>query len=263
MKPGITQLCLSRIDLEADLQHAKATGYEAIELVFSEAGQPSIDASAGELADVKAACERYGLELCSILPTRQDAGSLLSPVAAERDKRATIVQRGLEIAEALGVDGLLLHPGALEPGVSYVETWNNFRDALRELAPEAARRGCSIGVENVWNKFLLSPMEARQFVDEVGSPAIGIYIDVANMVLYGYPEMWIRDLGTRITKVHVKDFRRRDSAWVQLMDGDVDWPAVMRELRTIGFDGALVSEVGGDEAMERETAERIRRIMAL
>ena len=102
MKPGITQLCLSRIDLEADLQHAKATGYEAIELVFSDAGQPSIDASAGELADVKAACERYDLELCSILPTRQDSGSLLSPVTAERDKRITIVQRGLEIAEALG-----------------------------------------------------------------------------------------------------------------------------------------------------------------
>jgi len=263
MKPGITQICMPRQDLETDLQHAQATGYEAIELVFSDMGEPSIDASASELAKVKAACERHGLELCSIVPTREDAGSMLSPLKSERDKRIAILQRGLEIAEALGVDDLLLHPGALEAGTSYIETWGNFRDALRDLAPEAERRGCSIGVENVWNKFILTPLEARQFVDEVGSSAVGLYIDVANMVQYGFPEMWIQDLGHRITKVHVKDFRRRDNAWVQLMDGDVDWPAVMRELRAIGFDGALVSEVGGDEAMERETAERIRRIMAL
>lgn len=263
MKPGITQICMPRKGLEADLQHAVSTGYEAIELVFSDSGEPSIDASASELSAIKAACGRHGIEICSIVPTRRDAGSMLSPKASEREKRVAVLRRGLEIAETLEVDGLLLHPGQLESGTSYIETWNNFRDALRGLAPEAERRGCSIGVENVWNKFILTPREAVQFVDEVGSPAVGIYIDVANMVLYGFPEMWIRDLGKRITKVHVKDFRRKGSEWVQLMDGDVDWPAVMWELRTIGFDGALVSEVGGGEAMERETAERIRKIMAL
>ena len=118
-------------------------------------------------------------------------------------------------------------------------------------------------MENVWNRFILSPLEACRFVDEVGSSAVGIYVDVANMVLYGYPEMWIRDLGNRITKVHVKDFRRRDYAWVQLMDGDVDWRAVMSELRNIEFDGALVSEVGGDETTVRETVNRIRKICTL
>ena len=263
MKPGITQLCLPKQDLEANLQYAKHTGYEAIELVFSDTGEPSIDASAEELAAVKAACGRYGLEISSIIATRQDAGSMLSPDTAERNKRIAILARGLEIAEGLDVDGMLLHPGALETGTSYTETWKNFRDAMRSLAPEAERRRCSIGVENVWNKFILSPLEACRFVDEVGSSAVGIYIDVANMVLYGYPEMWIRDLGHRITKVHVKDFRRRDSAWVQLMDGDVDWPAVMSELRNIEFDGALVSEVGGDETTVRETVNRIRKICTL
>lgn len=263
MKTGITQLCLARTDLETDLQQAKARGYDAIELVFSDTGQPSIDASAAELAAIKSACQHLGLEICSILPTRRDAGSLLSPIAAEREKRMAILRRGLEIAEHLGVDGLLLHPGQLAAETTYEETWVNCRNALQTLAPEAERHRCSIGIENVWNKFLLSPREARQFVDEIGSPYVGIYLDTANMVFYGFPEMWIRELGTRITKVHVKDFRRRDSAWVQLMDGDVDWPAVMRELRTIGFDGALVSEVGGDDAMQRETAVRVRRIMAL
>ena len=263
MKPGITQLCLSRQDLEEDLSKARSLGYEAIELVFSDDGSPDIDASTAEIAAVGDACRDHGLELSSMIATRRDAGSLLSPSAEERAKRQAILRRGFEIAEILGVDALLLHPGALDPKSSYGTTWANFRDALGELAPEAERRGTRIGIENVWNQFMLSPREARQLVDEVGSPAVGIYLDTANMILYGYPDMWIRELGRRIFKVHVKDFRRGEGAWVQLMDGDTDWAAVMAELRGIGFDGALVSEVGGDDDAMRETAERIRRIIAL
>ena len=263
MKPGITQLCLARQDLEADLSKARTLGYEAIELVFSDQGSPNIDASTSEIAAVGEACRNHGLELCSMIAIRGDAGSLLSPSAEERAKRVAILKRGFEIAEILGVDALLLHPGALDPKSSYGTTWDNFRDALRDLAPEAERRGTRIGIENVWNQFMLSPREARQLVDEVGSPAVGIYLDTANMILYGYPDMWIKELGRRIFKVHVKDFRRGEGAWVQLIDGDTDWPAVMEELRGIGFDGALVSEVGGGDDEMRETAERIRRIVAM
>lgn len=263
MKPGITQLCLSRQDLEEDLSKARSLGYEAIELVFSDEGSPNLDASSSEVAAVGDACRDHGLELCSMIAVRRDAGSLLSPSAEERAKRVAILRRGFEIAEILGVDALLLHPGALDPNSSYSATWNNFRDALRELAPDAERCGTRIGIENVWNQFMLSPREARQLVDEVGSPAVGIYLDTANMILYGYPEMWIKELGQRIFKVHVKDFRRGEGAWVQLMDGDTDWPAVMAELRGIGFDGALVSEVGGDDDAMRETAKRIGRIITL
>ena len=263
MTPGITQLCLGRQDLEEDLSRTRNLGYEAIELVFSDEGSPNIDASTSEISSVAEACRRHGLELCSMIAIRKDAGTLLSPSAAERAKRVAILERGFEIAEILGVDALLLHPGALDPKSSYSTTWDNFRDALRDLAPAAERHGTRIGIENVWNQFMLSPREARQLVDEVGSSAVGIYLDTANMILYGYPDMWIRELGSRIFKVHVKDFRRGEGAWVQLMDGDTDWPAVMAELRGIGFDGALVSEVGGDDAAMRETTERIRRIIAL
>ena len=263
MKPGITQLCLGRQNYEEDLSKARSLGYEAIELVFSDEGSPDLDASTAEIAAVGDACRNHGLELCSMIAIRKDAGSLLSPSAEERAKRAAILRRGFEIAEILGVDALLLHPGALDPGSSYTTTWNNFRDALRDLAPDAERRGTRIGIENVWNQFMLSPREARQLVDEVGSSAVGIYLDTANMILYGYPDMWIRELGRRIFKVHVKDFRRGEGAWVQLMDGDTDWPAVMAELRGIGFDGALVSEVGGGDDAMRETAARIGRIIAL
>jgi hexulose-6-phosphate isomerase len=130
------------------------------------------------------------------------------------------------------------------------------------MAPVAAQHRAAIAVENVWNKFMLSSREAGQLVDEVGSDWVGIYLDTANMMAFGFPEHWIRDLGARIKKVHLKDFVRRDRSWVDLMDGDTDWPTVMTELRATGYDGTLIHEVGGDRAKQIEMAERMRRIVA-
>ncbi|MBI3830751.1 MAG: sugar phosphate isomerase/epimerase [Planctomycetes bacterium] len=263
MKPGITQLCLKRQNLDEDLRRTKELGYEAIELVFSDEGQPGIDAPNDQIAGVRKACDKLGLEICSIIATRKDAGSLLSPKKDERAKRVAILKRGLEIAEILGVNGMLLHPGQLEATDTYERAWNDCRDALKALAPEAAKRKCAIAIENVWNKFILSPREAKQFADEVGSPWVGIYLDTANLIHYGFTEVWIRELKDRIKKVHVKDYKRRPPEWTQLMDGDCNWPEIMKELRAMKFDGALVSEVGGDDERMRETAQRIRKIMAL
>ena len=268
MKPGITQLCLARKDLQADLQQAKQCGYEAIELAFSDNSVPSIDGSTQEIAAVRKACDAAELQICSIISTRADSGSLLSPKEGERQKRVAVLKRGLEVAEILGVDAMLLHPGMLEAGDMYERAYNDCRDALKALAPEAAKRKCAIAVENVWNKFLITPREARQFVDEIGSPWIGWYLDTANLLHFGWTEMWIRELKTRIKKVHVKDYKRNGGEtgkdfWVQLMDGDCNWAQTMKELRAIGFDGALVSEVGGDAARQKETAARIRKIIAL
>ncbi|MCW8133177.1 MAG: sugar phosphate isomerase/epimerase [Planctomycetota bacterium] len=263
MKPGITQLCLKRQNLDEDLRRTKELGYEAIELVFGEDGQPGIDATAQDLQQVKKACGALGLEICSLIATRKDAGSLLSPKKEEREKRVAILRRGLEIASALGVNGMLLHPGQLEATDTYERAWNDCVAALKGLAPAAEKHGCAIAIENVWNKFILSPREGRQFADEVGSPWVGIYLDTANLIHYGFTEVWIRDLKHRIKKVHVKDYKRRPPEWTQLMDGDCNWPEIMKELRAIGFDGALVSEVGGDDDRMRETALRIRKIMAL
>ncbi|HYF50117.1 MAG TPA: sugar phosphate isomerase/epimerase family protein [Planctomycetota bacterium] len=263
MKPGITQLCLARKDFEADINQAKSCGYEAIELFFNDTGVPSTNASTAEIQGFRKACDKVGLEICSIVVFKEDQGSLLSAKAGEREKRMGVIRRGLEIAEILGVDGMLLHPGHLESTDSYERAWNDSRDALKKLAPEAEKRKCAIAIENVWNKFILSPREARQFVDEVGSPWVGFYLDNANLLHYGFSEMWVRELGKRIKKVHLKDYKRKGAEWPQLMDGDCNWKEFMKELRAIGFNGALVSEVGGDVARQKETAERIRKIIAL
>jgi L-ribulose-5-phosphate 3-epimerase len=252
VKPGITQLCLARQNFETDINQAKSCGYEAIELFFNDTGVPSTDASTAEIQGYRKACDKAGLEICS-----------MSAKADEREKRVGVIRRGLEIAEILGVDGMLLHPGHLESTDSYERAWNDCRDALKKLVPEAQKRKCAIAIENVWNKFILSPREARQFIDEVGSPWVGFYLDNANLLHYGFSEMWVRELGKRIKKVHLKDYKRKGAEWPQLMDGDCNWKEFMKELRAIGFNGALVSEVGGDVARQKETAERIRKIIAL
>ena len=114
----------------------------------------------------------------------------------------------LEIADELDAGAVLLHPGQLESTGTYDEVWNNVRASLADLASEAEKRRIAICLENVWNKFLLSPREARELVDEVGSEWVGIYLDTANMMEYGFPEHWIRALGSRIKRVHLKDYRR-------------------------------------------------------
>jgi len=136
-------------------------------------------------------------------------------------------------------------------------------DFLSHVIAERGWDKCAIGVENVWNRFMLSPREAAQLVDEVGSQWVGIYLDTANMMAYGYPEQWIKALGGRIKKVHFKDFARRDHKFTDLLDGDTDWPAVVGELRAIGYDDAVIHEVGGDFDAQVETAKRMRQIVAM
>ena len=263
MKIGITQLCLGGLSLRQCLDFCKDAGYEAIELKFGPGGDPDMSGSADEIKAVRHACDEAHIEIASILAWGEDRGSILSPDEGQREKMCQSIDRGLEIAELLGVDAILLHPGALTAAARYDLAYGWALDALKKMAPVAERRKVAIAVENVWNKFLLSPMEMRDFVDAVGSKYVGTYLDVGNMILYGYAEHWVEVLGDRIKKVHFKDFNRSEKAFVKLQDGDVDWPAVMAALRKIGFDGAVVSEVGGTLDDHRDTARRMSEIIQL
>ncbi len=263
MKIGITQIILGDMSLEDTLTLCRDAGYEAVELVFSHDKDLRVDMDDGELARVGEQCAAAGVEIGSVIAQPKERGNLLSSDASEREVCVRRLRRSVEIAAVLGVDGVLLHPGQLAVDASYQEVWNHLRDALVAMAPFAEEKGVAIGIENVWNKFLLSPLEARLFVDEVGSDWVGIYLDTANMMAYGYPEQWIRELGSRIKKVHFKDFKRREHQFVNLLDGDTDWPGVMRELRAIGYDSTLIHEVGGEREVLVDLGERMRRIVAM
>ena len=261
MKIGITQLCLGGLSLQECLDFCKDAGFEAIELKFGPGGDPDMGGSSDDVRNVRRMCDAAGIDIASIIAWGPDRGSILSPAEEERQKMCDDIARGLEIAEHLGVDAILLHPGQLTADNRYDAAYEHALESLRKMAPVAEKHKVAIAVENVWNRFLLSPIEMRDFVDAVDSRYIGTYLDVGNMLLYGYPQHWIGVLGARIKKVHFKDFSRKEFKFCKLQEGDVDWPAVMAALREIGFDSYVVSEVGGSLDDHRDTARRMKEIV--
>lgn len=263
MKIGITQIILGDMSLDDTLSLCQEAGYEAVELVFTEEKDLNVRMGKDEIVQVGERCKAAGVEIGSVIANYAERGSLMSRDPGEREKCCRSLVRSLQIAGVLGVDGVLLHPGQLTVEGTYEEAWNDLRDALKEVAAVAEENRAAIGLENVWNKFMLSPWEARALIDEVGSPWVGVYLDTANMMAYGYPEHWIRGLGARIKKIHFKDFSRREHSFVNLLEGDTDWPVIMRELRQIGYDSTLIHEVGGDHQALIDLGERMRRIVAM
>lgn len=263
MKIGVTQIILGNMSLDDTLSLCQDAGYEAVELTFGEGKDTDINMSDSELQGIAAKCQAAGVEIGSITAGYSNRGNLLSPDATQRKNGTISLARGLEVAGALGVGGILLHPGQLTVEGTYQEVWDNLVGILKELAPSAEAHQVAIGLENVWNKFLLSPKEMREIVDEVGSEWVGTYLDTANMMAYGYPEHWIRELGHRIKRVHFKDFSRGAHRFTNLLDGDTDWAAVMAAFREVGYDGYVIHEVGGDRAAQIDLAERMRKIVAM
>jgi L-ribulose-5-phosphate 3-epimerase len=263
MKIGVTQIILGAMSLDDTLNLCQDAGYETVELTFRDGKDLNADMSRSEIESVGEKCEAAGIEIGSVIASYADRGNLLSPDPVERESGVKSLVRNLEIAGILDVGGILLHPGQLTVSDTYQSVWDNLIGILKEVAPIAAQNKAAIGVENVWNKFLLSPKEMREFVDEVDSEWVGVYLDTANMMAYGYPEHWIRELGARIRRVHFKDFDRQTHRFVNLLDGDTDWPTVVHELRSIGYDGPVIHEVGGDHAAQVDLAERMRKIVAM
>jgi L-ribulose-5-phosphate 3-epimerase len=263
MKIGITQIITGGMPLDDCLSLCKEAGYEAIELSFREGGSLDINMSESDIKEVAKKCADAGVDIASVIGGYKDGGSMLSLHSEERKKSARSIKRILEIGSILGTDGMLLHPGQLTSQGLYQDAWDAFLEELKKLAPVAESYKVAICVENVWNKFLLSPKEMREFVDAVGSKWVATYLDTANMMAYGYPEHWVRELGKRIKKVHFKDFKRGSHSFVNLLDGDTDWALLMKEFRAVGYDSYVIHEVGGDHAALVDIAERMRKIVAM
>ena len=182
-----------------------------------------------------------------------------------------VVERSLEgmrtslhNAKLWGSDSVLLVPAVVNPATSYHDAWTRSQKEIRKLIPLAEELKIIIAIEEVWNKFLLSPLEMANYIAEFQSPWIKAWFDVGNVLLYGYPQDWIRTLGKDIVNVHLKDFKRKEDgyAWVNLGDGDVDWPAVRQAFADIGYSGSAIAELaGGDAAYLYDVSRRIDRLL--
>ena len=180
------------------------------------------------------------------------------------EKSLAGMRTSLHNAKLWGSDAVLLVPAVVDAQTSYHDAWVRSQEEIRSLIPLAEESKVVIAIEEVWNKFLLSPLEMARYIDEFRSPWIKAWFDVGNVVLYGYPQDWIHTLGKRIVKVHHKDFKRKEDgyAWVNLGDGDVDWTAVRQAFADIGYSGSVITELdGGDETYLRDVSRRIDRLL--
>jgi L-ribulose-5-phosphate 3-epimerase len=264
VKKGLTQICLGSKSLIRDgLQLCKEIGYQGLEILLTESGELTMEAGPADYAAIRRMSEEAGVELTSIC----GAGSLSDDDPAVIARSKAQIRKMLAAAEALGIDTILITGGRVNEKVPYDVAYDRQLRALQELRPDAERHRVNIALENVWNKLLISPLEFREFLDTIGSPYVGCYFDTGNVLLYGYPEQWIRILGGRVKKIHFKDFkidhRERRYEWTQLMQGSVDWPAVMREIRAIGYDDYVITEVCGERAVYEETCRVMDTILAL
>jgi L-ribulose-5-phosphate 3-epimerase len=235
---------------------ARDVGFEVV--------QAPTTADMHEAEEMKKAADGAGIRIDSVMNMDHWKYPLSSGDAAVVAKSMEGMRTSLRNAKVWGSDAVLLVPAVVNAETSYRDAWTRSQKQIRELIPMAAELKVVIALEEVWNKFLLSPLEMAKYVGEFASPWIKAWFDVGNVVLYGYPQDWIRTLGKNIYKVHLKDFKRKESgyAWVNLGDGDVDWAAVRAAFAEVGYSGSVIAELdGGDEAYLRDVSKRIDRLV--
>ncbi len=239
---------------------AKDVGFEGIEV-------PTAD-SPKQAEEFREASAKSGLKIQSVMNQAHWEFPLSSANPEVVKKSVAGMETSIRNAKMFGADVVLLVPAVVDAKTMYRDAYSRSQKIIRErLLPLAQEQKIIIGIEEVWNKFLLSPLEFAAYVDSFQSPWVQAYFDVGNILLYGYPQDWIRTLGKRIVKVHVKDFHMDQKEerfyWRNLGEGDVDWPEVRKALGEIGYSGYISAEIdGGDSAYLKDVVGRLDRIIA-
>ena len=256
--------------LEA-MRSARDLGFDLFELTIEATGLISLATTGDQAERVRQAAQALGLSLTTVASGLAWSTSPTHPDPAVRDQAVRNYEKTLQIAGWLGAETMLYIPGMVSASFvpafvpqpyDRVDAWAH--ESLRRLLPTAERLGVKIGVENVWNRYLLSPMEMRAFIDDFGSPLIGAYFDVGNVMLYGHPEHWIQILGPRIFAVHLKDFRvavGNLDGFVDLLSGNVDYAAVMQAFEQVGYRGPFTVEIVPGKAGDVEKAAAALKII--
>lgn len=216
--------------------------------------------------EILKARDEAGLEISSVVCGTHSRW-LSEPAASVRQQGVEGLMQALRDAKAYGASSVLCVAGVVNEKMSYGDTYQRTREGIHKAIPLAEELGVKIAIENVWNNFLLSPLEAARFVDDFKSPAMGWHFDIGNVLSIGWPEQWIRILGKRIQKLHIKEFSRekmnneglRKGFAVEYLAGDNDWPAIMRALDEIGYKGWAMVEPACSPCKEGISAEEFLR----
>ena len=240
-------------------QAAKEAGFDGVEPM-----------SHLDRKEVLAARDATGLIIASVCGELHWKYPLSDPDPKIRELGVEALKVTIEDASVYGADTVLLVPGIVNETVSYDQCWNRCIEEIGKVLPMAEKLKVKIALENVWNNFLISPMEAASYVDQFKSPYVGSYFDCGNILVYGWPEQWIKILDKRLAKVHIKDFSRKIADkqgkgagfGVKLLEGDVNWTAVMKSLDDIGYNGWTTVEMPGGDTREglKDLCDRLVKI---
>lgn len=253
MKKGINIWSFPQASIKDNLVLAKDAGFEGVELALNGTGELSMQSTDKEIKQIKTMADDMGLTLYSLSCGLCWDYRLSDDDKNMRQKAKDMIKKQLDTAKLLGADTVLVIPGVVNVEFSYPEkkvaydlVYERALEGLNELKSYAENLKVNIGLENVWNKFLLSPMEMRDFIDKIGSDYVGSYLDIGNTMYCSYPEDWVRILGKRIKKVHFKDYRMQAGGlhgFVDLLAGDVNYPEVVNALEEIGYNDWVSAEM--------------------
>jgi L-ribulose-5-phosphate 3-epimerase len=267
--PALNTWTLSaETSLEGQLAAAADAGFAGIEPTVQADGPLRPDTPISECATLTQQADDRGLRITGLATAMFWEKNYGSPEEADRRQARDLTLSMLDRAAALRAGAILVVPavvgrsGDARAQVAYADALHRTFDALSSLRHEAEARSVTIAIENVWNRFLLSPVELAELIDRVNSPYVGVYLDVGNVLAFGYPNDWITTLGARIARVHVKDYdltRPGPDGFCQLGEGSVDWLAVVAALRKVGYTGPLTFEGTGEPA---EICRRLKNILA-
>jgi L-ribulose-5-phosphate 3-epimerase len=236
-------------------QLLKEAGFEGVELLSPNKFQ---------LDEVLKARDQTGLIIHGISGSEHWNSPLSSPDPAVVDKGLAAIRKSILDCKAYGGSTVLLVPAIVRPNVSHREAYARSQANIRKILPDAEAAGIKIAIEEVWNKFLLSAPEFARYIDEFATPTVGAYFDVGNVVEFGYPQEWIRELGKRILKIHIKEYAKAKRFSYELGDGkEMDWPAIRTALSDIGYDGWITAEVGLESLDKmKDVVQRMDRILS-
>ncbi|MBN1256451.1 MAG: sugar phosphate isomerase/epimerase [Planctomycetes bacterium] len=269
--------------VEQALAEAKKMGVDGLELTF-DAGCFAPGIKEERCQAIRKCARDLGMKIETLATGFYWGAALSSPKAQVRQKAIKFTKEYLQVAKWVGAKTVLVVPGAIavawdpsQPVVPYAEAWKNSTASLRQCLPTAKKLGVNIALENVWNMFLTDPMAMKSFVDQFKSSCLGVYFDVGNCMINGYPEHWIEILGKRIKAVHFKNFSREDCGGVlhgfgdDLAKGDVNWQAVLKALQKVKYTGPITTEmipfcrlpnmVLPDMQLARDTAKKMKKIL--
>ena len=241
MKKGVNAwIYPSNFKIDKILEVSAQIGFEGVELNLDE---ESLKMPKKEIKAIAEKAASLGLELPSLCSGLFWKYNLASQDEKIRAKGTDIIKKGCEFAADIGALVLLVVPAVALPEVTYLQMWDWSRQSILKAIPKAEACGVTIGIENVWNKFLYSPLEFKRFIEEFSSPNVKAYFDVGNMHFLSFSEQWIRYLSGLMACVHIKDFHRPTMQFKPLLEGDVQWSEVMKALRETGYDGFLNVEL--------------------